>query len=454
MKKYLIILSVLTAIFTIACQTQPESQQSQTVVQSNVKHVEWSKDAVIYEVNIRQYTEEGTFNAFAEEIPRLKDLGVDILWLMPIHPIGEKNRKGELGSYYSVRDYKAVNPEFGTFEDFKALVTKAHENDMYVLIDWVANHTAWDHKWADDNPDWYAKDSTGNMFGPFDWSDVAQLDYDQPELHRAMIDALEFWVREADIDGYRCDVAGMVPREFWDNARIALDAIKPVFMLAEDEATVVLLEDAFDMNYGWHMHHIMNQIAKGEENVEAIRQYYVVEDSIYPKSCYRMQFITNHDENSWNGTEFERMGDGVKTFAVMSFTIPGMPLIYTGQEYGMTKRLEFFKKDLVTYEENDSPTFYKSLTALKKENPLFWNGEFGGDFKMLDAANEHVFAFMRYTQDKEAFVILNLSGEKQEITIPFGMAGAYTSYFEEGSSVLNEGEKVELEPWAYKVYFE
>lgn len=454
MKKYLLILSVLIFAFASSCQKPAEQEEKKAVVDCRIDHVDWSKDAVIYEVNIRQYTPEGTFNAFSEQIPRLKELGVDILWLMPIHPIGEKNRKGTLGSYYSVRDYKDVNPEYGSLEDFKALVAKAHENGMYVIIDWVANHTAWDNKWIEEHPEWYATDSTGNFFGPFDWSDVAQLNYENTELQRGMIEALEYWVSEADIDGYRCDVAGMVPRPFWDNARTALNAIKPVFMLAEDEANHGLLEDAFDINYGWHLHHIMNEIAKGNDDVNTLKKYYSVEDSIYPKDCYRMQFITNHDENSWNGTEFERMGDGVKTFAVMSFTVPGMPLLYTGQEYGMTKRLEFFEKDEVTYEESDFPEFYKSLIDLKKGNSLFWNGTAGGDFKILNTGNDKVFAFMRYTQDKEAFVILNLSAEKQEIVIPENIAGAYTDYFGGGSKVLNGGDKSELEPWSYNVYIE
>jgi glycosidase len=368
MKQKIVVLFL--SILIISCignkQTQPDVVKP--LVETKVVHPEWSKDAVIYEVNIRQYTPEGTFEAFSKHLPRLKELGIEILWIMPIHPIGEKNRKGELGSYYSVRDYKAVNPEFGTMEDFSKLVEKAHNLELKVIIDWVANHTAWDCEWINQHPEWYKKDSTGSFYGPFDWTDVAQLDYEKPELHNAMIDALKFWVKETDIDGYRCDVAGMVPRDFWDKARKSLDTIKPVFMLAEDEQEHHLLEEAFNMNYGWEFHHIMNKIAKNEADASDLKRYFQKEDSIYSKNCYRMHFITNHDENSWNGTEFERMGDAVKAFAVMTFTIPGMPLVYTGQEVGLNKRLAFFKKDEVIYDENDFQEFYQELIKLKKKS--------------------------------------------------------------------------------------
>ena len=370
---------------------------------------------------------------------------------MPIHPIGKKNRKGTLGSYYSVKDYKAVNPDFGSLNDFKALVDEAHKQGMYVLIDWVANHTAWDNIWIEEHPEWYAKDSIGEMYYPADWTDVVQLNYEVEELHIAMIDALKYWVTETDIDGYRCDVAGMVPVEFWNRARIALDIIKPVFMLAEDEQSYNLMEKAFDMNYGWHMHHIMNQIAQGKDSVPVLKEYFAKYDTIFSKDVYRMNFITNHDENSWNGTVFDRMGDGAETFAVMSFTIPGMPLIYTGQEAGLAKRLEFFEKDEVDWSNTEYTDFYKSLTRLKKENTVFWNGNVGGDMKLLCAKNNKVFAFKRFNGTEEVFVLLNLSDKAQEIILPEGLSGAYTEYFKGKLELLNAGEKATLEAWEYKV---
>jgi glycosidase len=246
-------------------------------------------------------------------------------------------------------------------------------------------------------------------------------------------------------------MADSVPLDFWNNLRAELDGIKPVFMLAEAE-NPLLQREAFDMNYSWSMHHLMNQIAQRKACVPQLIDYYKKEDSIYSKDCYRMQFITNHDENSWNGTEFERMGDAVKTFSVMSFTIPGMPLIYTGQEVGLNKRLKFFEKDQVDYTKNEYPAFYSSLTSLKKNNPVFWNGEAGGDFKILNAANDSIFAFKRYNDSTEVFVLLNLSKNQQHFEVPKGMAGAYTDYFKGESAVMNEGEESTLNPWEYKVY--
>jgi glycosidase len=317
---------LLATIFLIsACQTASDkgnNQQKEQEYTSNTPTPEWSKDAVIYEVNIRQYTEEGTFNAFAEHLPRLKELGVDILWLMPVHPIGEKKRKGSLGSYYSIKDYKAINPEFGTMADFKSLVEKAHEMDMHLILDWVANHTAWDHPWTETNPEWYLQNEENEIIAPVeDWTDVAGLDYSNQEMREAMKEALTFWVKEANIDGYRCDVAGMVPVDFWENARKAIEEVKPVWMIAEDEAEIELLENAFNANYGWEFHHIMNNVAQKEQNALNVAEYFQKIDTLYPAGTWPMQFTTNHDENSWNGTVYERMGEAVNSMAALTFTL-------------------------------------------------------------------------------------------------------------------------------------
>ena len=262
---------------------------------AEVVHPSWTRDAAIYEVNIRQFTPSGTFEEFETHLPRLKKLGVDILWLMPIHPIGVENRKGSLGSYYSVKDYLAVNPEYGTMEEFKALVEEIHDQGMYVILDWVANHCAWDNPLVTEHPDWFTKDSTGHMVPPVpDWSDVVDFNYDNPELRTWMIDALRFWVRETDIDGYRCDVAGMVPQEFWNEARAELDKIKPVFMLAEDE-NPAHHERAFDMTYSWELHHLLVRIAKGDTTAAALWTYFDRDIERYGNDAYRMLFTDNHD---------------------------------------------------------------------------------------------------------------------------------------------------------------
>ncbi|MCD4697158.1 MAG: alpha-amylase, partial [Bacteroidales bacterium] len=345
--------TLVVAILFIAGSCKQQAKKTEHVSGKETSNIasapEWSKNANIYEVNIRQYTPEGTFKAFESHLPRLKNMGVNILWFMPIHPIGEKNRKGSLGSYYAVKDYKAVNPEFGTLKDFKSLVKTAHDMGFKVILDWVANHTSWDNQWIYDHPEWYSKDSLGQMIAPFDWTDVADLNYDSKPLWDAMIDALKFWVTEADIDGYRCDVAGMVPTEFWERARKELDEIKPVFMLAEAEQADHH-KSAFDMSYAWELHHIFNEIAKGKKTGDDLENYFVKNDSVYPSSAFRMTFITNHDENSWNGTVMERMGKTGLTFAMLSYTLPGMPLIYSGQEVGLNKRLEFFEKDKINWD--------------------------------------------------------------------------------------------------------
>ncbi|MFP4605470.1 MAG: alpha-amylase family glycosyl hydrolase [Bacteroidales bacterium] len=451
---------LVSMILICSCTDKKKNQKdssaaNDTVLTSEVRHPEWSKNAVIYEVNVRQYTEEGTFEAFREHLPRLKELGVDILWFMPIHPIGEKNKKGELGSYYSVKDYMDVNPEFGTMEDFKAVVDEAHEMGMYVILDWVANHTAWDNPLTKEHPDWYTKDSTGNFQPPEeDWSDVIELDYSVPEMRNYMIDALKFWVEEADIDGYRCDVAGMVPVQFWNRSREALDSIKPVFMLAEANEPI-LHKKAFDMTYAWDLHFLMNEIAQGKKNANDLNKKLKKEKDKYPKNGYRMMFTSNHDENSWKGTVYERLGDGVETFAVLSHTLPGMPLIYSGQEACMDKQLEFFEKDPIEWKECNMTELYKSLNKLKKENKALWNGEAGGEYQRIKTTdNKNVFAFIREKDDDKVFVVANLTDKPIDFRLKSEeYFGEYKEYFsEEEFTFNNENTEMKLEPWEYKVF--
>lgn len=451
-----IVAIAVVASFFWSCSN--EKNQKEKVPQkafSNVVTPVWAKDAVIYEVNTRQFTSEGTFNAFAAHLPRLKELGVDILWFMPIHPIGELNRKGSLGSYYSIKDYKAVNPEFGTFEDFKNLVNQAHEMGFKVILDWVANHTAFDHDWATAHPEWYNRDENGEIVSPYDWTDVADLDYDNnPPLWDAMIDALKFWVAEANIDGYRCDVAGMVPTAFWERARVELDAIKPVFMLAEDEGQRDLTQKAFDANYGWEFHHIMNHIAKEEKNASHVWEYLAKQDSLFAPSVYRMLFTSNHDENSWNGTVFERMGEGAKAFAVLSYTIPGFPLIYNGQEVALDHRLLFFEKDEIDWTKgSDFTAFYSRLNQIKKDNPSLWNADNGGAISQIktDKPNE-VLAFTRIKGENKIVVFINVSAAEQQITIDHNeITGEYTDLFTGENISISSENSIHLPAWGYLI---
>ena len=431
-------------------QTAFLCSQNQT---SPVSHPGWSYNKTIYEVNIRQYSKEGTFKAFEKHLPRLKEMGVGILWLMPIHPIGEKNRKGNLGSYYSVKDYKAVNPEFGTLKEFKALVDKIHKMGMYVIIDWVANHTAWDNIWMDEHPEFYTKDSLGNFTPPVpDWTDVADLNYDNKELWAAMTDALKFWVEEYNIDGYRCDVAGMVPIEFWVEVRKELDKIKPVFMLAEWDTPE--MHKVFDMTYDWSTNKLMNAIAKGEKTAVDMLNNLNDDKDNYPPNAFRMQFTSNHDENTWNGTVFERLGDGAEAFAVFSFLIPDMPLIYTGQEAGLDKRLAFFDKDVVEWKENKFQTIYTKLISLKKNNDALLNGESGGIIAWANSTDtKNILAFTRAKNKDKIFAFFNFSDKEVEFELEGEtISGIYKNYFTGKIETFSDKETFKLHPWEYRVY--
>lgn len=428
-------------------------QQPETMPVSVTKTPEWSKYASIYEVNVRQYTDEGTINAFSEHLPRLREMGVDILWFMPIQPIGVKDRKGTLGSYYSIQDYTAINPEFGTMDDFKNLVNKAHGLGFKVILDWVGNHTSRDHTWINTNPSWYNYDENGKIIAPYDWSDVADLNYDMYYMRDAMAEAMKFWVLECNIDGFRCDVAGEVPADFWNETRDKLDAIKDVWMIAEDASKLWLLNSAFNANYGWEFHHLMNEIAKGTKPASVIVPNLQSLNAKYPKGTYPMHFITNHDENSWSGTIYERMGEGHKAFAVLNFTVPGIPLIYSGQEAGLNKRLEFFEKDPIDWSDTSLIPFYTKLNQLKAEHPALWNGTAGGDFNEIknDKA-ENVVAFTRTKDDGKIVTIINLSGSAQDVSLSVASdAGIYKDYFTDETITLTKRSKIKLEKWAYKV---
>lgn len=440
---------VVLAFILFACQPATKKAESPK------SHIpEWSKNSVLYEVNIRQYTPEGTFKAFESHLPRLKELGVDILWIMPIHPISEKNRKGSLGSYYSVKDYKGINPEFGNLDDFKILVNKAHELGFKVIIDWVANHSGWDNNWITEHKDWYTQDSLGNIIPPNpDWKDIADLNFDSKPMRHAMIDAMKHWVKETNIDGFRCDVAWGVPQDFWEAATASLDSIKPVYMLAEDEDHPDFLKKAFVSNYTWKLHHLMNEVAQGKKNAADIKKYYTDSVSKYAAGSFPMQFITNHDENSWAGSEYERMGDAVKAFATLTFTLEGIPLLYSGQEAGLKKRLLFFEKDTINWSNLEMQKFYQSLTSLKHNNQALWNGAAGGKMSLVEtSAPEKVFAFSREKDKNEVVSVFNLSATPVEVKVQFTNGGNFKEYFSGESAKLNGESVVKLDKWGYKVF--
>jgi len=417
---------------------------------------EWSKNSIMYEVNIRQYTKEGTFKAFEKHLERIKELGVDIIWFMPIHEIGELNRKGSLGSYYSVKDYKSINPEFGTIEDFNSLVKKIHDLDMKVIIDWVANHTSFDHIWVEEKKfDWYNLDSNGNLQPPngTDWWDVADLNYDNSAMKDEMIECMKFWVENSNIDGYRCDVADWVPIDFWNQCRKELDKIKDVFMLAEAE-NPELHKDAFDMTYGWHLHFVMNEIANGNKNSLDILDYLNNKSKDFPNDAYRLHFTSNHDENSWKGSTIERLGNSLKTFAALTVTLEGMPLIYNGQEANLSKRLKFFEKDSIDWKNYELSEFYKNLFTMKKNNQALWNGKYGGNIELISNENDSLnLCFIRQKEKNKVVSFYNLSNDSTVCNVESkNLNGIYYDYETKKEVTFNDKEKISLSPWEFKIY--
>lgn len=378
-------------------------------------HAAWTRNATIYEVNIRQYTPEGTISAFEKHLPRLQKMGVKILWIMPIQPIGEKNRKGRAGSYYSIRDYTAVNPEFGTMDDFRHLVRSAHARGMKVILDWVANHTAWDSAWAKAHPEWFKRNAQGDLTSyEYDngreieyWTDVVGLDYRNPKVWDAQIDAMAYWVREADIDGFRCDVASLMPIPFWIQARARLDAIKPMFMLAESNDPAV--HAAFDMTYDWGLLDVFAAISDGKGTADTLRTWLRTREAGFPADNYRMTFTSNHDVNSWRWSDTDKYGPRFPAFAVLAATLPGMPLVYSGQEAGLNRRIAFFEKDPLRWDAVPNEGLYTRLLRMKARNPALANGAAGGAVDLVDVGNPNIFAFRRVVGRHGVTVAVNLS---------------------------------------------
>ena len=440
----------------ISDQTAAPIYQPRPMV--TLTHPDWSRNAVIYQLNTRQFTPEGTFRAAQAQLPRLKTLGIDVIWLMPIHPIGETNRKGTLGSPYSVKDYFGVNPEYGTMGDLKAFVDAAHAQGMHVILDWVANHTAWDNPLTQSHPEWYERDLDGN-FRPtpwWDWSDIINLNYAHAGLRQYMTEALMFCVREAGIDGYRADVAGFVPLDFWEAARRQLETIKPVFMLAEWEMRDMHYA-AFDATYAWSWSEAMTKIAEGHADTAALFTFYSWNESAYPREAMRLVGTTNHDANAWEGTEYERYGPMREAATVLSVVGEGIPMIYNGQEVGNTRRLKFFEKDPiiwpVDYELDEQGLLYQRLFRLKHSNAALANGQWGGRMhQVTNTAPTKVFSFFREKDGDRVFVAINLSGEAQTVTFSgVHHFGAYKDFLGIEAVTLNATTQVALPAWGWRV---
>lgn len=444
MKKILIL--ALGALAMISCAKQP----------CDARHTSWAYDATIYELNTRQATPEGTFAAAEALLPEIKESGVDIIWIMPIQKIGVLERKGTLGSYYAITNYYEFNPEFGTRADFEHFLAKAHELGMKVILDWVANHTAPDSEWTK-NEGWHYRDSLGNLMVQYDWTDISKLNYDNQDMRAEMKKAMHWWMDTIGIDGFRCDVAGEVPTDFWNEVMAEIRAKHPdMFTLAEDEAEAQdLTESAFDMYYGWELHHLMNGVAQGKKTVEDLWGYFAKVDTTLRKEAIRMNFTSNHDENSWNGTEFERMGDATDLFAAFTYVVPGMPMIYTGQMSGNHHRLEFFEKDVIDRVENaPQKALYKGLNDLRAANRALWSNEKGAPMVRLSADNDKVFVCVRQKScpkhgDNTVIAIMNMSAEPQTVTLDLtNLAGEYNCLCGKTMN-LEATQTFELTPWKY-----
>lgn len=459
--KYAISLLLLLT-FMFSCKEQVKDTSSNDEVQTQAPKMmghypEWSKNMNMYEVNIRQYTEEGSFSAFAEHIPRLKDMGVDILWFMPVYPISDTKKKGSMGSYYAISDYTKVNPEFGSLAEFRDMVKKIHDAGMKIILDFVPNHTGWDHVWIKEHPDYYSKDDKGNIIDPIDpstgkswgWTDVADLNFENAEMRQAMIDDMLYWINEEDIDGFRMDVAHGVPVSFWGEVSKALTAAKTdVFMLAESEVTDLRNKKYFQVDYGWAFHHLLNHIAKGENGPEDVKKWYAENQSKYNQG-WHIQFTSNHDENSWAGTTAERMGDAHDVLAVLAYTLEGMPLIYGGQEEPLNKRLEFFEKDPIGFGQYAKADFFKSILDLKHKNRALWNGPFGGRPEFLHV-DDQVLIYKREKEGASVICMLNLSDAPAKLKVPDG-ADALSVALGDSTAKHKSGDEIILDAWGYLV---
>lgn len=417
--------------------------------------VDWAHHTNIYEVNIRQYTREGTLNAFAEHLPRLKDMGVHTIWFMPLQPIGISQRKGTFGSYYSIRDYISLNPEFGTLHDFQLLVEKIHQLGMKVIIDWVANHTAWDHVWTRSNPGYYSTNEFGDFRPPFpDWSDVIHLNYHNKDLWRAMVNDMRFWVYNFDIDGFRCDMAHLVPLEFWKYARTELEQKKKLLWLGETEEPQY--HEAFDITYTWEFLHKMEAYWKRETAIDGLISVLRKYNDVFPKQAMRLFFTSNHDENSHSGSEYERLGQAAKAFAVLCVTWNGIPLIYSGQEMPNTQRLQFFEKDAIQWSGiYGLHNFYQTLLSLHYHHPALRAGDNSVKTYFLSTTDkENIFCFLRKSGEHEVVIVLNLSATA-ELSLQINdemISGTYKNVFNNELHDLYPGTSLQMKAWDYLVF--
>ena len=370
---------------------------------------DWVRDGVIYEIYPRDFSQDGDFKGITKQLDRLKELGVTILWLMPIHPIGQEKKKGTIGSPYAVRDYYAINPDYGTKSDLKQLISEAHQRGMKLIIDIVANHTSWDSVMMK-HPDWYQHDANGRISHPHDWYDVAKLNYDNPRLREYMTDMLKYWIREFDLDGFRCDVAEDVPTDFWEKARVELDRIKPdIFMLAEGHKPDLEVK-AFELDYSWPLHSALTNVLQGRSGASDLRDAWQEEFKEWPRRALHLRFSDNHDERR----AIARLGEpGALAASAMMFTLDGVPLIYNGMEVGDTtesgapalfEKLPIFWS--IAERRPEFPRFYKQIISLRNASAALRRGS----LEWLHNSDEaRIVTYARLTDDEKILVAINFS---------------------------------------------
>ena len=455
-----LVASVALAAVALVGACSPASSTNFKAQSSVSAAPSWAAKSVIYEVNVRDYSASGKLGAVTDDLPRLKKLGIDILWLMPIYPIGVTNRKGTMGSPYSVKDYKGINPDLGTAADLHTLIDTAHADGMHVVLDWVANHSAFDNAWALNHKDWYNQDSQGNPTWPAgtDWTDVADLNYNNQDMRAAMLDAMKYWVTTFGIDGYRCDAAWGVDTAFWETAATQLRAIKPIWMVAETQDQADLLANAFQADYGWHFKDMLYGFGAGTGQKTDFSMTMNSQTMAYPAGTYPMLFITNHDENSWTGSLSTQFGKGAKTLSVLTFTVPGMPLIYDGQEVDSNKQLAFFEKDLIDWNLTSARSktaiaFYTKLISLRHKNPALWAGATGGSMTRYKNDATRIVSFSRQKGANKVYVALNISPLAVTANVQWGKDTKSYYRYSDGKLVkLPATQLVSLKPWGFEIY--
>jgi glycosidase len=449
-----IVVAALAFGLMLSCSSDTENHSVDlTDTAITAGHPAWILQGNIYEVNTRQYTPEGTFKAFESHLSRLKEMGVQTLWFMPINPISKVDRKGKLGSYYAISDYTAINEEYGTLADWKALVDKCHALGFKVIIDWVPNHTGGDHGWLTSHPDFYVRDSvTGKAVSQYDWTDTRKLNYQNEAMQDSMIASMAFWITETDIDGFRCDVAGEVPDAFWQKCIPLLKKFKNIFMLAEGDKPS-LAEAGFDATYGWPEFAIMKKIAKGEEPASALDMVRQKTDSIFPTNKLVMYFTSNHDENSWNKADYGTMpGDIHAPFAVLTQTIGNsIPLIYSGQEEPFLDSLSFFYKDTIRFGSFNRASFYQTLLELRNSNDAL--SGLAPFKKLVSSRDDAIYAYERIGKNGRLLVVLNLSAKP----VSFTLQGTYTegtptNIFTKTIDTLASDRQWQLPAWGYELW--